>query len=363
MRPLPSWLLGAVGALAGGAPSGGPPSTETTPAVDDAGPAKEARTAPSAARLPGGVALVLEAPTTRGPWRVRLVNQSEAPVAVVADARFLRLDVTPRGAHKASRCELPASMRPADALERALVLPPGAAYVETFEPRLYCFGRLDRALLAPGSMVAARLGWPNARRGSWVSWPLEGSEASVTREHVLVAPPVGLPDEPVPPTAQPTTLSASDGPMPRLSLSSPVAIDAPSDEDLEIPITLRNEASSPVTVRFRPETLGFDVATDGAFEHCVWPAPPAAPMRELFTTLPPSATTQLTVTLPSYCAGKVLERSGLLWVRPWLDTRAASGAPLGVRTFDGLVFGADATLIRLQRGRVSQPLSPPTVAK
>jgi hypothetical protein len=200
-------------------------------------------------------------------------------------------------------------------------------------------------------------------RGSWEVWPVDGAEGTAARQHAISAPPIGLPDEPVPPGARPTTLSSSDDPAPRLSLASPDAVEAASLEDLNLPITLKNEASGPVTVRFRPDVVGFDVTTQGAFEHCVWPAAPGAPTREAFTTIPPSGSVQLTVTLPSYCGGRILDRSGLLWVRPWLDTRAASGASVGVRTFDGLVIASKGTLVRLQKGRLPTPLSVPRIEK
>jgi hypothetical protein len=73
------------------------------------------------------VSLRLEAPTTRDTWRIRLTNDGDVPVNAVADVRFLRLDVTARGAAKARRCELPTTMRPTEDLQRAVVLPPGAA--------------------------------------------------------------------------------------------------------------------------------------------------------------------------------------------------------------------------------------------
>jgi hypothetical protein len=312
---------------------------------------------------PSGVSLFLETPTTRGPWRIRLTNEGDVPVNVVADVRFLRLDVTPRGAAKSRRCELPVTMRPSDELQRAVVIPPGGAFVESFEPLLYCFDSRERGLLASGSTVVARLGWPDDRRGPWAVWPVDAADGGGAREHAIASPPVGLPDEPVPPPTRPTTLSAGEDAAPRLSLVTPVAIDAASLEDLVIPITLRNEASAPVTVRFRPDVIGFDVTSQGAFEHCVWPAPPGAPTREVFTTLPPSGTTEITVTLPSYCGGRILDRSGLLWVRPWLDTRAASGASVGVRTFDGVVIASKGTMVRLQKGRLPTPLSVPRIQK
>ena len=96
-----------------------------SPKVDDAPP-------------PANVTLAIEASSPRGAWKMRVTNEGDVPVTIVADARLLALDVTPRSARKAVHCELPGEMRPQDDSTRPLVLPPKRAYVERFEPRLYC---------------------------------------------------------------------------------------------------------------------------------------------------------------------------------------------------------------------------------
>ena len=120
-------------------------------------PAKPAAQKPPLPAKPTpNVSLVLETPTVRGPWTMRLTNQGDVPVSVAADARLLTLEVTERSGHKPVRCELPADMRPADEAERALVLPPKRSYVESFEPRLYCFGVHETPALTPGATVVRR---------------------------------------------------------------------------------------------------------------------------------------------------------------------------------------------------------------
>ena len=89
---------------------------------------------------------------------MRVTNDGSVPVRIVADARFLSLELTRRGEKRAERCELPVAMRPDDWTDRSLVLPAGRAYVETFEPRLYCFTGNAPKALGPTSIVVGHLG-------------------------------------------------------------------------------------------------------------------------------------------------------------------------------------------------------------
>jgi hypothetical protein len=307
------------------------------------------------------VRLSLDAPTPRGEWTIRMTNDGSVPVRVVADGRLLGLDVTPRGARKPERCELPPDMRPGDDLDRGLVLPPGRAYVETFEPRLYCFGKKLEAL-APGAVVVAHLGW--TKRGTNAPFelsPIDGVEPQVAPRKALDAPPVALPDEPTPPVV-PAPLRQDAGlDAPRLSLRSSGAVEAEAPNDIELAVTLSNEGTRPVIVRFRPEAFAFDVTGPAGAEHCAWPRLPTAPTRELFTTLASKGTTTLNVMLAAYCSGHSLDQGGLLAVRAQLDTRNASGQGVGLSTFDGVVLATAPTLVRLRRGLAPEPHIRPKV--
>jgi hypothetical protein len=305
--------------------------------------------------------LALETPTTRGPWTVRLVNAGEVPVRVVADARLLVLDILPRGARTSTRCELPADMRPNDDLDSTLVVPGGRSYAESFEPRLYCFGgKLD--LLSSGAVVTAHLGWTTGRKSEppFIVSPIEGVEPELAALKSLDAPPVALPDEPsasILSTRTPDRDSVVD--VPRLSLRGPISIDASSANEIEISVTLRNEGARSAVVRFRPEVIGFDVVGPAGVEHCAWPVMPAAAMRELFTTIPSKGSETLDLSLGSYCTRHALDEAGLIVVRPRLDTRNASGAAVGVHSFDGEVIALTPTVVRLHRGAKPVPLVRP----
>ena len=332
------------------------PATPTVGAKVMGRPARKPKSEASPPAPPPDVSLALEAPATRGPWIMRVTNQGDVPVQIVADTRLLSVDVTPRGMRKAVHCELPDDMRPTDSLSRAIVVPPKRAYVETLEPRLYCFaGKLD--VLAPGAIVVGHLGWTAGRKSEppFVVSPIEGVAPGLQALKSIDSPPIALPDEPSSWQGGVTAVQTGDADVPPLSLRGSSAVDAPAPNNIEIPVTLRNDGRNPVIVRFRPEVLQFDVMGPGAIERCAWPTPPAAPLREMFTTLAPKASTTLDITLSSYCTGQALDQPGLVIVRPRIDTREASGAALGLRTFDGELMAAAPTVVRLHRGAAPPP--------
>jgi hypothetical protein len=131
---------------------------------------------------------------------------------------------------------------------------------------------------------------------------------------------------------------------------------------IEVPVTLRNEGSRAVTLRFRPETLRFEVTSAAGIVDCPWPAPLTAPTRELYTTLPAGGAATLEVLLGAYCGGHTFDAPGLFVVRPRLDMRGGSGDVLGIRTFDGVVVATHPTLLRLHAGVGVQPLQKPELA-
>ena len=303
--------------------------------------------------------LSLDVPTRQGAWTLHVTNAGDVPVRLAADARRVSLEVTPRGEAHPVHCELPVDMRPDDDLDRSLVLPPGRSYAESFEPRLYCFGEHALRALSPQAIVVARLGWPAgslAEDRQAVS-AIDGVEPVVGSLPSITSAPVALPDEPTPSTALVTATGAGEVPM--LHLASSVAVDAQSFGDLAITVTLRNEGTRPVRLRFKPETLAFDVTTSRGVERCSWPAPVGAPMRELFSTLPAGGSETLSVLLADYCNRKSFDRGGLVVVRPQLDTRRAGGQDIGIRTFDGQVIATVPTVVRLHKGTGSARLARP----
>jgi hypothetical protein len=304
------------------------------------------------------IRLTIDAPTPKGPWAMRIVNEGSVPVRLAADARLLSLDVTRRGALKAERCELPPDMRPEDPAGRSLVLLPARAYVESFEPRLYCFAGKALDALSPTSIVVAHLGWLSKGSTEWAISPIDGIAPEIARQKHLDSAPIFLHDE---------KLSFGQGApeqreFARFALEAPASVEADSPDEVALPVTLRNVGTRAALVRFRPDTMGFEVFSPSGRELCVWPRPPAAPTPEIFTRLPPGGSTQMIFTLAAFCNEDSLDRDGLLVVRPWLDTRAASGQNIGISAFSGWVSASAPSFVRLHRGRHPPTRVPPELA-
>jgi hypothetical protein len=307
---------------------------------------------------PADVVLSIEAPTARGPWVLRIMNNGDVPARIVADARLLSLDVTPPSAAKARHCEMPEDMRPNDPLERSLVVPPKRAYAETFEPRLYCFDGKNLDALSSGSIVVAHLGPLRAGEPSFVAASaIDGVMPQVSDRRVLESPAIRLPDEAPKAATTPADITSDAA---ALSLTAPEMVDAVTTDLIEIPLTLRNGGSRPLVVRFRPELLRFDLVRASVEEHCAWPALPATPLAESFTTLrAKGGVAELTADLDAYCKDHALNDNGLIEVWAKLDTRAGSGQGIGIRSFDGQVVANSPTFVRLHHGRRPRPLTLP----
>jgi hypothetical protein len=189
-------------------------------------------------------------------------------------------------------------------------------------------------------------------------WPVEGTQPEVAPLASLASDPIALPDDVTP--APVDTARPAGGPA--LAIEGARAVDATSPSLIEIPVTLSNRGAEPVVVRFRPETLGFDVAGPTGVADCAWPVPAAAPTRIMYTSLPAGGSTSMTVVLGAYCNTHTFDAPGLLVVRPRLDTRRASGESIGVRAFEGLVIATKPTIVRLHTSAMRRPSRPPTLA-
>jgi hypothetical protein len=176
-------LIPAV-ALADPPPADAPqPSAPSTAAGPKGGPGKAKAPEPDAPPA-AEVRLWVVAPTPSGPWAFRIDNEGPRPIRIPADVRLLRFELDngdgfvidtdpasdpkrpkkpkkPQKPKKPTICKLPGPLRP-DSFpdKRALLLAPGEAYIESFDPRLFCFGKDASAALTGGAVVRASFGWP-----------------------------------------------------------------------------------------------------------------------------------------------------------------------------------------------------------
>ncbi len=138
------------------------------------------------------------APSARGPWTLHLENEGAHALRVPADVRLLHLtiesgDTVSKRQPKPVKCAVPAGLRPEGFPERnALLLAPGDAYVEAFDPHLFCFGKDAKAIIG-GALVRAHYGWEAAKGAKKAGPPfvVEGTAfpaAVEPKAHVVVPP-------------------------------------------------------------------------------------------------------------------------------------------------------------------------------
>jgi hypothetical protein len=306
------------------------------------------RESPPPAQLPD-VKLTVEPAEATWTWLLRLENRDSVPLRVVGDARLLSLDITPpppkRGRAATIHCMLPAEMRPSTDEESIQIVPPQLAYVETFDPRLYCFEAQKARALTAGATVVARFGFAPSRAGTprppFVVAPAD-AEARRGASKEVVSESLTLPE------SLPALDEASaDAKASRLIVSTPRWIDASTSRDLTLPITVSNATPRTVTLLLRPETIAIDAAGPSGTTRCQWLIVPS-PIAELFTTLPPKGRASTEVLVSVLCPRAFFDRSGLYALRAAIDTRRASGASIGIHSFDGEVWSPSTTLVRIR---------------
>jgi hypothetical protein len=303
--------------------------------------------------------LALDTPAADAAWTMRLENMGPVPLEILADARALAFEVALPDEERAIRCELPESMRPRLDDDRTLVVPPGRAYAEKLDPRLYCFGERASKALAEGAKVKPILVGPAA--GPPAVAPLESIEPRVATERTWAGDESTIGAPTVPPR-----IAEKPGGGRVVEVTASAWMSADRGSDVAIAVTVKNVSSLPVKFLFRPDTLVFDVAgpsgvglTDPSpTRRCAPVRSVIAPVPEALTTLAPHADASLTVMLAALCPDHAIDHPGLYMVRAKLDTRGASGSAIGLRTFDGEAEADAPTHVRVERWPGVQPPMP-----
>lgn len=323
---------------------------------------------------PPDVELEIAPPAPDAPrWKMVVRNKGAVPLRLVADARLLSFDIEPdapadapaEAKPKPVRCALPADMRPSGDDERVLVLPPGRAYAESFDPRLYCFGAKEADALAKGGKITARLGWTSAGRPErpFVVSPFEGVEPRVAAARAIAAAPFTLGAS----TSTPATTSTPSTPPapslePRLSVSMPDLLEADRGVEVAVTVTVKNASDRSVLLRLRPDTVAFTVTSpSGAVTRCGRTVALGTPVREMFDAVPAHGAASVSVLLSTICPANTFGEAGLYRVVPSVDTRRASGERMGLATFDGEVQGTKASLLRVHASHKQPPRARPAL--
>ncbi|WP_437612895.1 hypothetical protein WMF20_10555 [Sorangium sp. So ce834] len=391
------------------APPGG--AKAAAPKASAAAPRAGAKKAPEPPPLPPAPARVwLIAPSPKGPWTMRIDNEGERPMRIPADVRLLRfeIDTLNKRTKKTTRCAAPAGLKPSGFPERrALLLAPGQSYVEHFDPRLLCFGK-DEAALAGGAVVRTWYGWGPPPKWSRKA-PSPPFAAESTDDPPAFAPAPGLaaptvvlsyglprkeaaadgagsaeppsaadheaqpsadgaaqppadktpPQPPADKTAQPPAdkpiqVAAGalgepivDANAPRLELTSEPWSDAASPRSIVVRVSAKNAGRRPMTVAIRSRMLAFLVVGPNGTTACEASRPTGAIPRDMFRTLKPGASVDLSLLLREVCPDNTFAREGLYQVRATLHANEP-GTGLGLDAYTAIVRAKSSTLLRVK---------------
>jgi hypothetical protein len=356
--------------------------------------------------VPPPLSLTVSPGTGGGPWTLRVENTGEVPVRIVADPRLLALELTrapeaepsvaPRASKKTAktkpapttlRCALPADARPTSDDGPGLVVPAKRSWSTTFDPLFFCFGARERKALLPGVTVTPTLGWPlpavragkepAAPRPPFLVTPVGAAVGKLAPAKQIQGAPFMLAEavtvEPATAaTPAPSADASPDGDAPSpdhtqpatkapLVLSVPEAIDVARATDATATVTAENRTDRAVPILFRPSTLQLRVTGPSGSVTCGSRAEVESPIRELFVTIAPRRRAQVTMLLASACPAGTFDEPGVYRIVPRLDTTAASGRPLGLKTWDGEIEGSRPLLVRVRRGKPPAEPSRPSL--
>jgi hypothetical protein len=359
------------------------------------------------------------APSALGPWTFRIDNEGSRWLRVPADVRLLRFtvedgDTSSRRAPRPVHCAAPAALRPDGFPDKnALLIGPGESYAETFDPRLFCFGK-DAQALAGGAVVHARFGWdppPKGARKVAPPFAVEGTTypAEVAPQKQLVAPTIALnyyaTDADEEEAAAEAAAPADDKPAddkkaddkkaddktaddkkpaddktagdakpveekppvvdenaPRIEIKATPWVDAASGSRVAITITATNVGHRATLVALRSRMLSFRVNGPDGVERCAAAPPTRSIPREGFQTLKPGASVATTVLVEEACARDLFRRPGLYRVTPSLHLDE-SGSEIGLTAYTGTARAKEPTIVRVLTGPLPFYKSAPKTVK
>lgn len=344
---------------------------------------------------PANARLWLIAPTALGPWTLRIENEGSVAVRIPADGRLLRLEVQANEESKPLSCTLPSSMRPKKFPEdRALLLAPGHSYVESFDPRLFCFGK-STAALGPNATVRARFGWdpPKATKTKtktkkpptgpfavestereptiaplWelqapsivlgaATAPMVKEEKPAVKEGEGETKPVAKEGEDAPKPdvkeetaespkpATPTAPPVVDERAGRLELSSTGFVEASAPRTVTLTVTAKNVGLRPITVAVRPWMMSFRIdGPGGEQEMCYADNTRRVLPPDAYKPLKPGAATSFTVLLAEVCPRNLFQKPGLYRVTALMAARETTNG-IDIQTTN--LTGREPSFVRL----------------
>ncbi|WP_437959093.1 hypothetical protein WME76_05250 [Sorangium sp. So ce119] len=138
-----------------------------------------------------------------------------------------------------------------------------------------------------------------------------------------------------------------DANAPRLELKSEPWSDAASPRSIVVRVSARNAGKRPMTVAIRPRMLEFHVAGPNGTTVCEASPPTGAIPRDLYRTLKPGASADVSLLLREVCPADTFAREGLYEVTATLHANEP-GTGLGIDAYTATVAADTPTLLRVK---------------
>jgi hypothetical protein len=321
----------------------------------------------------------------RGPgkrWLLALLNQGEDPVRVIADQRLLWFELeVPGKRSKKVTCRLPAALFPSRVDHRAeIVLEPGHAIADAFDPRLYCFGVKGQSELVPGALVKPYFGWPEqktpaARKKKTADRPappfvatpatvISGRNARIPTQDelcdaadsgcvkVLEGVPFGLRSEykawSNARLEEDDKLRENPGPVELLLTQGS---DAEAERNATVTLAVKNRTNHPIALYFRRELVSFEIVGPDGTVSCDPEPDLRAPERQAFERIGKGRAINATSRLVELCPSGTLARPGLYLVHARFDA-TQRGDDFNLDAFVGRVVSLAPAAVRVRSGEL-----------
>ncbi|AUX30199.1 MULTISPECIES: hypothetical protein [Sorangium] len=138
-----------------------------------------------------------------------------------------------------------------------------------------------------------------------------------------------------------------DANAPRLELTSEPWSDAASPRSIVVRVSAKNAGRRPMTVAIRSRMLAFLVVGPNGTTVCEASPPTGAIPRDMFRTLKPGASVDLSLLLREVCPDNTFAREGLYQVKATLHANEP-GTGLGLDAYTAIVRAKSSTLLRVK---------------
>ncbi|WP_437870069.1 hypothetical protein [Sorangium sp. So ce363] len=207
---------------------------------------------------------------------------------------------------------------------------------------------VDETAQPPGDKAAQSSGDKAAQpRGDKAAQPTDDKAAQTSADR-----PAGeSPEKRVPSdkshSAGPPIKPIVDANAPRLELTSEPWSDAASPRSIVVRVSAKNAGRRAMTVAIRSRMLEFHVAGPNGETSCAAAPPTGAIPRDLFRTLKPGASADVSLLLREVCPADTFNREGLYEVTATLHANEP-GSELGLDAYTAVVPAKNTTLLRVK---------------